>query len=53
MVDSESFGAERDRGREVADWINEQAAMRHYRLEARLHGHEMETDDFGAFEMLS
>ena len=53
MRDSESFGAERGRGREVVDWINEQAAKRHYRLEARLYGHDIETENFGAFEMFS
>lgn len=53
MRDSESFGAERGHGREVVDWINGQAARHRYRLEARLYGHDIETENFGAFEMFS
>ena len=53
MRDSECFGAERGHGREVVDWINGQALKRHYRLEARLYGGGIETDNFGAFEMFS
>lgn len=53
MRDSECFGAERGHGGEVVGWMNAQARKRHYKLEARLYGHEIETDNFGAFEMFS
>lgn len=52
-MDSESFGVEKGHGREVVEWINEQAAKRHYKLEARLYGHAIKTENFGAFEMFS
>lgn len=53
MGDSETFGVEKGHGGEVVDWINEQARSRKIKLEARLYGYELKTDNFGSFEMFS
>ncbi len=53
FVDSESFGIEKGHGQEVVDWLNEQAQEKDYKFEARLYGYDLETDNFGIFEMFS
>ena len=52
-MDSESFGIEKGHGREIIDWLNEQAQEKGYKFEARLYGYDLETDNFGTFEMFS
>ncbi len=53
MKDSETFGVEEGSGREVVDWLNGQAEARKSKLEARLYGYSVETENFGRFEMFS
>ena len=53
MKDSESFGVEKGHGEKVVGWINEQARKRGLRLEARLYGYDLATENFGTFEMFS
>ena len=53
LGDSESFGVEAGYGERVIGWINEQAAKRNMRFEARLYGYELRTANFGTFEMFS
>ena len=51
MRDSETFGIEKGHGQEVVDWLNEQAKDK--KLEARLYGYTIKTENFGEFEMFS
>ena len=51
MRDSETFGIEKGHGQEVIDWLNEQAKDK--KLEARLYGYTIKTENFGEFEMFS
>ena len=53
FVDSESFGIEKGHGQEIVDWLNDQAQEKGYKFEARLYGYDLETDNFGTFEMFS
>ena len=53
FVDSESFGIEKGHGQEIVDWLNEQAQEKGFKFEARLYGYDLETDNFGTFEMFS
>ena len=53
MADSETFGIEKDHGQEVITWLNEQAQKQGFKLEARLYGHSISTNNFGDFEMFS
>ena len=53
MGDSETFGIEAGRGSEVVSWLNEKAGEQKARLEARLYGYTISTDNFGDFEMFS
>ncbi len=53
MGDSETFGIEKDHGEEVVSWLNEQAKSQNMKLEARLYGHMISTENFGDFEMFS
>ena len=52
-MDSESFGIERGYGSQVVEWMNEEARKSGWKFEARLYGHEIETKNFGSFEMFS
>ena len=52
-MDSESFGIEKGHGQEIVDWLNEQAQEKGFKFEARLYGYDLETDNFGTFEMFS
>ena len=51
MRDSETFGIEKGHGKEVVDWLNEQAKDK--KFEARLYGYSILTKNFGEFEMFS
>ena len=53
MAISETFGIEKGRGEEVIAWLNEQAKSQGTKLEARLYGYEVSTQNFGDFEMFS
>lgn len=53
MRDSETFGIEKGRGKEVVTWLNEQAKSQKIKLEARLYGYSVSTKNFGDFEMFS
>lgn len=53
MGDSETFGVEKGHGAEVVSWLNEQAKSQSIKLEARLYGYHVSTENFGDFEMFS
>ncbi len=53
MADSETFGVEKGHGEEVVVWLNEQAKSQSIKLEARLYGYSVTTENFGEFEMFS
>jgi len=53
MKGSETFGVEKGHGEEVVNWLNEQAQKRELKLEARLYGKDLETSNFGTYEMFS
>ena len=53
MGDSETFGIEKGYGEEVVSWLNEQAKSQSIKLEARLYGYNVSTENFGDFEMFS
>ena len=53
MKDSETFGVEKGHGKEIVGWLNEHSDEKELKLEARLYGHDLETKNFGVFEMLS
>ena len=53
MGDSETFGIEKDQGKEVIAWLNEYAEKHNMKLEARLYGYTISTKNFGDFEMFS
>jgi len=53
MENSETFGIEKGHGEEVISWLNEKAKSKGTKLEARLYGYEISTENFGDFEMFS
>ncbi len=53
MGDSETFGVEKGHGEEVVSWLNQQANSQSMKLEARLYGYTVTTENFGDFEMFS
>ena len=53
MGDSETFGVEKGHGDEVVSWLNKQAESQSIKLEARLYGYDVSTENFGDFEMFS
>ena len=53
MRDSETFGVEKGKGKEVIAWLNEHAKTQKIKLEARLYGYTVSTKNFGDFEMFS
>ena len=53
MKDSETFGIEKGYGEKVVKWLNEQAQVQNLKFEARLYGYDLETENFGTFEMFS
>ncbi len=50
---SETFGIEKSHGEEVIIWINEQVKSQGTKLEARLYGSDISTNNFGDFELVS
>ncbi len=50
---SETFGVEKGHGEEVITWLNEKAKSQGSKLEARLYGYSISTENFGDFEMFS
>ena len=53
MGDSETFGVEKGHGEETISWLNKQAKSQSMKLEARLYGYAISTENFGDFEMFS
>ena len=53
MADSETYGVEIGHGEEVVTWLNDQAKSQSIKLEARLYGYSVTTENFGEFEMFS
>jgi len=53
MKNSETFGIEKGHGREVVEWLNNQAQELGMKFEARLYGYELDTSNFGKYEMFS
>jgi len=53
MKESETFGIESGHGENVIKWLNEEAKNQKLKFEARLYGHELNTQNFGNFEMFS
>src|SRR3990167_5080543 len=53
MADSETFGIERGHGLEAVEWMNGEAKKERWKFEARLYNYEIETKNFGPFEMFS
>jgi len=52
-MDSESFGLEKGYGTLAIKWMNEEAKKAGWKFEARLYGYEIQTKNFGLFEMFS
>ena len=53
MTISETFGIEKGHGEEVITWLNGQVKSQGRKLEARLYGYDISTENFGDFEMFS
>lgn len=53
MGDAETFGIEKGYGQQAIQWMNEEAKKLRLKFEARLYGYEIETKNFGPFEMFS
>lgn len=53
MAGAESFGIEKGYGKQAVDWMNKEAKNMDWKFEARLYDHEIDTKNFGAFEMFS
>jgi hypothetical protein len=51
--DSETFGIEKNYGKEAVDWLNKEAKQSNLNFEARLYGQEITTQNFGSFELFS
>jgi len=52
-MDSETFGIEKGHGEEAIQWINEQVKKRELKLEVRLYGDDLVTENFGTYELFS
>ena len=53
MRESETFGAEKGSGKDLVEWMNEEAKKRNMKFEARLYDNTIKTENFGTFEMFS
>ncbi len=53
MEFSETFGIEKGSGAKVVEWLNSEALTKKCKIEFRLYGYEIETENFGSFEMIS
>ncbi len=52
-MDSETFGVESGYGTQAIEWMNEEAKRMGWKFEARLYNYEIQTKNFGTFEMFS
>jgi hypothetical protein len=52
-MDSETFGIEKGFGLQAVEWMNAEAKERGLKFEARLYNYEIQTKNFGSFEMFS
>jgi hypothetical protein len=52
-MDSETFGIEKGYGQDTIQWLNDEAKKEKLKFEARLYGQQIETQNFGAFELFS
>lgn len=52
-MDSETFGIEKGYGSQAVQWMNEEAKKTGLKFEARLYNYEINTKNFGSFEMFS
>lgn len=52
-MDSETFGIEKGYGSQAVQWMNEEAKKMGLKFEARLYNYEINTKNFGSFEMFS
>ena len=52
-MDSETFGIEKGYGQQVIEWLNEESRKDKLKFEARLYNEDIETKNFGTFEMFS
>lgn len=52
-MDSETFGIEKGHGEEAVQWINEQVKKHDFKLEVRLYGDDLLTENFGTYELFS
>lgn len=52
-MDSETFGVEIGYGMQAVEWMNEEAKKMGWKFEARLYNYEIQTKNFGSFEMFS
>ncbi len=53
LRDSETFGVEKGHGDKVINWLNDTAKKEELKFEARKYGYNINTENFGAFEMFS
>ncbi|MEX1053979.1 MAG: hypothetical protein WEC35_06220 [Nitrosopumilaceae archaeon] len=53
MGDAETFGVEKGYGEQAVQWMNGESEKLDLKFEARLYGYEIETKNFGPFEMFS
>ena len=52
-MESETFGIENGCGKEVIEWLNDEAKKDKLKFEARLYGQQIKTQNFGEFELFS
>ena len=52
-MDSETFGIEKGYGSQAVEWMNEEAKKMGWKFESRLYNYEINTKNFGTFEMFS
>jgi hypothetical protein len=53
MGGSETFGIEKGYGQQAIEFMNDEAKKEGWKFEARLYDYEIETKNFGPFEMFS
>ncbi|MDE1728520.1 hypothetical protein [Candidatus Nitrosotalea okcheonensis] len=52
-MDSETFGVEIGYGTQAIEWMNDEAKKMGWKFEARLYNCQIQTKNFGSFEMFS
>lgn len=53
MAGAETFGIEKGYGQQAVEFMNDEAKKEKWKFEARLYNYEIETKNFGPFEMFS